>query len=323
MQLWYTAYFVGVRPQVTWAWDLDDRNLRFLRGIDPGYFTYIAATQAELLESDSRHFAAAALRVAHGQALETLFALAAAAVQAPQCVVGWMLSYRNEDLLDVVRGMVAGQPAVRRDPSVADPSIDALATSVMNTTQYEQAKRDRLAHDFARVWRRWSAELLDERAASEYNSFKHGMRASLGGFSLAIGSEQEPGAPAPPETMHSLGGSLFGSAFYCAEHLDTRLHQYPRRTMRNWSPIGMAHGLQLMAMSIQNIVSYLRIVGGDEPGACRFDTPLDSDSFNAPWQEPIGVTSMNMDMVVRKDQIQPFTRDEVMDLLAHTRPDQR
>ncbi len=32
---------------------------------------------------------------------------------------------------------------------------------------------------------------------------------------------------------------------------------------------------------------------------------------------------MNMDMVVHKDQIQPFSRDEVTNLLAHTSPDER
>lgn len=321
MKLGYTAYFVGNRPQVTWAWDLDDRNLRFLRGIDAGYFAHIATSQCKLLEGDSRHFAAAALRVAYGQALETLFALAAAAVQAPQCVIGWMLAYRNDELLDVLRGMSSGG-AIERDPGVTDPTLDGLAHAVMNTTQYGQEKRDHLAANFARAWRRWSSEFLDERATSEYNSFKHGMRASLGGFLLSVGPEEELGVAAPPEQMHSLGGSTFGSAFYCAENLDSRLHQFPRRTIRNWSPIGITFGLQLMAMSIQNIVSYLRIVGGDRPESCRFDTPLDSESFDAPWQESIGATFMTMDLVVRKDQIRTLTRDEVLGLLAQTRPDE-
>jgi len=105
-----SAYFVGERPQVTWAWDLDDRNLRFLCGIDAGYFTHIASTEGALLESEARHFAVAALRVAYGQALETLFALAGAAVQAPGCVVGWMLAYRNDELLHLVRAMASGRP---------------------------------------------------------------------------------------------------------------------------------------------------------------------------------------------------------------------
>jgi len=313
-----TAFFVGSRPQVIWAWDLEDRNLTFLRGIDAGYFTHIANSQAELLGGESRHFAAAALRVAYGQALETLFAVAAAAPQAPHCAVGWMLSYRNQELVDVVRCTANGRPAVPRDPSVADPSLDALATSVMNATQWEQGKRDRLARGFARMWRRWASEFLDERATGEYNSFKHGMRASLGGFTLAIGLEEEPGVPAPQDAMRAVGGSTFGSTFYYGEQLGRRLHQFPRRTMRNWSPTGMANGLTLLAMSIQNIVSYLRIVGGDQPGTCRFESPVDPDAFDEPWKESIGVTYASMDVVVREDQIQPLTRDEVISLLTHT-----
>lgn len=323
MQLEGAAYFVGERPQVTWAWDLEERNLTFLRGIDADYFAHIASSQVPLLETESCHFAAAALRVAFGQALETMFALAACAVQAPYCPVGWMLAYRNDELLDVIRGMATGRPVVRRDLTVADPTLDGLAKSVMNATQYPQDKRDSLASGFARVWRRWSSEFLDERATSEYNSFKHGMRASLGGFTLSMGEEDEYGVPAAPGAMRSMGGSRFGSAFYCAEHLDGRLHQFPRRTMRNWSPIGMASGLQLMAMSIQDIASYLRIVGGDDPETCGFATPLDMDAFDAPWTEPIGVTFMNMDMVVRKDQIQPLTRGEVLHRLSQGVADHR
>lgn len=319
MELGHAAYFVGNRPQVTWAWDLVERNLRFLQGIDAGYFTHIASTHVGLLESEDRHFAAAALRVAYGQATETLLALAAAAVQAPQCVVGWMLSYRNDELLDVVRGMMSASDELERDPSVADPSLEGLAESVMSATSYEPSKREQLAAGFGRLWRRFAAEFLDEIATSEYNSFKHGMRASLGGFTLSIGPEAEFGVAPAPEAMRSLGGSVFGSAFYRLENLDGRLHQFPRRTTRNWSPSGMVYGLQLIAMSIQDIVSYLRITGGDDPARCRFDTPLAPESFELPWQQPVGVTSSSMDIVVRRDHIQPLSRDEVVKLLAQTR----
>lgn len=150
------------------------------------------------------HFVAAALRVAYGQALETLFALAAAAGQAPHCAVGWMLAYRNDELLDIVRGMTTGRPSIERDPTVADPSLSALAKAVMSATPYDQGKRDSLAGDFAKVWRRWASEFLDERATSEYNSFKHGMRASLGGFTLAMGPEVAPGEAAPTLSNSSM-----------------------------------------------------------------------------------------------------------------------
>jgi hypothetical protein len=230
-----------------------------------------------------------------------------------------MLSYRNDELLDVVRGMTSGTEGLKRDPSVTDPSLEGLAESVMSATPYGPGKRERLAAGFGRLWRRCASEFLDEVATSEYNSFKHGMRASLGGFTLSIGPETEFGVAAPPEAMRPLAGSVFGSAFYRVENLDGRLHHFPRRTTRNWSPDGMVYGLQLIAMSIQDIVSYLRIIGGDDPARCRFDTPLTSESFELPWQQPVGVTSSSIDTVVRKDDIKLLSRDEVVKLLAQTR----
>ena len=315
MDLRFAAYFVGNRPQVTWAWDLSDRNLSFLRGIDAGYFEHVAVTEGGLIDSDGSQYAAAALRVAYGQGLETLMALASAAMQAPRCVIGWMLAYRNEDLRTVVEAATRGGVPIERDPSVSNPSFASLAQSVLGSCQWEPEKRNRLAVHFGRLWSRWGAEFLDQRATSEYNSFKHGMRASLGGLHLAIGVEDTYGVAARPEAMVSLGGSEFGSTFFCAEDIHTRLHQYPRRTSRNWSPLAMAHALHLLAMSIENVVSYLRIIGGDDPSECRFTTPSAEESFELPWQDSSGITFTNMDLVVRSDQINAFTKNEVLAIL--------
>jgi len=119
---------VNTRPQVAWAWDLAERNLEFLRGIDVGYFEHVARTEGPILESDRSQYAAAAIRVVYGQALETFFALVAAAAQAPSCVVGWMLSYRNDELQSVITDL----------PST---SLPALAASTMSATAYDDEKR--------------------------------------------------------------------------------------------------------------------------------------------------------------------------------------
>lgn len=76
----------------------------------------------------------------------------------------------------------------------------------------------------------------------------------------------------------------------------------------------MAQGLVLLAMPIQSIVSYLRILGGEKPDTCRFETPLDFGVFDTPWQEPIGLAYMRFDQAVHHEQIQPLSRDEVIRL---------
>ena len=55
-------------------------------------------------------------------------------------------------------------------------------------------------------------------ARAEYNSIKHGLRVNPGGSYIAVGAEQTPGVPAPPEAMRSMGGSPYGSTFFEIEH---------------------------------------------------------------------------------------------------------
>jgi hypothetical protein len=38
----FATFFVHQREQAVWAWDLAQRNLEFLRGIDVRYFLHIA-----------------------------------------------------------------------------------------------------------------------------------------------------------------------------------------------------------------------------------------------------------------------------------------
>ena len=73
----------------------------------------------------------------------------------------------------------------------------------------------------------------------------------------------------------------------------------------------MVHGLQLLAMSIEYVVSYLRVVNKDDPQACRFTSPVDPQSFELPWLCSGGVAFMNMDLVVRKEHIEPWTKEQV------------
>lgn len=316
-----TEFYVGHRPQVTWAWDLSERGLDFVRGIDARYYEHVAKSQGALLDSDDRQYAAAALRVAYGQGLETLVAFIAAALQAPQCVVGWMLAYRNGDLSNVAADVTHIPPVIEYlAPPVDRDPLALLASETLAQTGWSANKQKRLAEAFAEAWGRWCREYLDKVEAAEYNSLKHGTRARLGGFSLMIGMEHIPGESAPAESMRTVGASEFGSTFFVAEHLNGVHHQYPRRTSKNWNPVALAHGLQLIAMSIQNIVSFLRIVNSDDPSECPFAAPSNMESFGLPWQSTGGIKFMNLDRTVASDDIIRWTKEEVIRHLRQRRP---
>ena len=65
---------VGDRPQCIWQTDPVTKNIEFLKGVDWGYFGYVARAHGENLTGTDRLAAALSLRAAYLQGLETLFA---------------------------------------------------------------------------------------------------------------------------------------------------------------------------------------------------------------------------------------------------------
>jgi hypothetical protein len=204
-RLEFVRFVVDERPYACWEWNLRERNLEFLRGIDPSYYTYVAEANSEHLEDEEHgRQAALAIRVAYSQALETLFALLGAMVQAPECVFGWLLAYRNVELESFIRKLSQRQ-AVRNRLNI-EPTWESLSAAVHQFCNYDADKKDWIAKGYARAWARFAGEFLNERASAEYNSIKHGLRARLGGFQLSFGIEKVYRQAVPPEEMKPLGG---------------------------------------------------------------------------------------------------------------------
>jgi len=64
---------------------------------------------------------------------------------------------------------------------------------------------------FGILWKLLSNDLIDNKIREEYNSLKHGFRVTAGGFGIAVGLQDAPDIPAPPERMQTIGYSKFGS----------------------------------------------------------------------------------------------------------------
>jgi hypothetical protein len=311
----HVMFYVHDRPQVWWDWELSSKNLAFLRGVDADYYTHVVEAHAPYLEGDSRMQAAAALRLAYSQGLETLMALLCAAMQAPQCVVGWMLSYRDSDLQSMVRSVSSRHRTIVLPP-FQPATWDSVAKHVHSGVAWDKEKKACLAQGFGRLWSRFAGDYLDELGRQEYNALKHGTRPRLGGFQLAIGLQPSQGVPAPYEAMHSMGGSEFGSTFFVAERLGgDKLHCRPKRVSRNWVPENVVNGLGLLAMSIRNVTSFLRWVNGEQPQECRFEAPTEETAFDLPWAQHCGVTSSSMDTTLRVEHVNLFTKEEVLTAL--------
>ena len=235
-----------------------------------------------------------------------------AAIQAPACIVGWMLAYRNRDLVRLVRKISEGQQ-IYAHKRYAPASWRTMAKRVHSSLVYDEEKNLWIQNGFGHLWDRLAREFLDPRMQMEYNAFKHGLRPRPGGFHLRVGQEPSPGVAPPREEMRDMGGSEFGSSLFVIEKIGSDGHSFrPRRLFRNWNPNNLVNALGLTYMSIQNVVSFLRIENGDPPGQCRFVNPDTRDAFRTPWAESMGVIWDNLDTVVGADDIRAWTKDEIL-----------
>lgn len=312
-QLQCSRFVVDDTPYACWEWNLRERNLEFLRGVDPSYYTYVAdANAAHLDDTDDRQKAALAIRIAYSHALETLFALIGALVQAPGCVFGWLLVYQNRELKSLVRKL-ADRHRVRTVLQF-EPTWVNISRAVHAHAGYASEKQEWITAAFAGVWGRFASEFLNQKMSDEYNSAKHGHRTRLGGFTLTMGIEDIPGQLAKPEVMQTIGGSLFGTSFYTVEKLgEGKTNFRARRLSRNWSPNNLFNGIHILSMSIGNVVSALRIMNGEAPDKCVFQNPDRPEAFDAPWKVSCGVNDINMDLILTEDQVEACSKQEILD----------
>lgn len=306
-------FTVDETPYACWDWELSQKNIEFLEGIDSDYFRYVAESNSDNLGDEDKHRAALSLRIAYSQALEVLFSLLCAAAQAPNCVVGWMLAYKNSELRNVVRKITNIQRINSR--LKGDPiTWELIAKYVHSHLTYDAKKVEWIQSGFGKLWVRFAKDFLDEKFTREYNSAKHGLRTKLGGFSLAIGLQDVPGKSAPSEKMLNLGGSKYGTSYFSYEKISEkdRINFRPRRHSRNWHPENLINGLHLLSVSINNVLSFLRIVNKVEVSKCKFLTPATEDFYKYPWIKSAGAIDFSADRIIKPEYVNPATKDQIL-----------
>ena len=301
-------------------WELRKKNIEFLEGIDPGYFSYIASTNLEKLTGEDRHYAALSLRISYYQGLETLFALIAATIQAPDCPLGWMLAYENNELKNVVQ-KISSESDIFTRLRLEYFSWENVSDLIHSYVNAENNEKKTVSEKFGFAWRSMAAYFLDKNHEAEYNSAKHGLRVKSGGFSVSIGKSDSWGVSAPPEKMECIGGSDHGTSFFFKTKIseDNRINFRPKRISLNWHPQNLLHGMELIAASINNVVSFLKLINGVEPAKCSF-MRLDDDGFEKPWELNVGVTCFSVDTILNPSHVKLFSKKEIIDSYSEEQP---
>jgi hypothetical protein len=307
-------FVVGDEPYCLWEDDVAKRTRDFLTGLDTEFFAYILNAHVQT-EDEKR--ASVAIRLALHHATETLFSLLGAFVQAPECPYAWIAQCRTEELREVVRRIGVGDSTLITKWAMPFHGWEAVAAAVLRSCDPNSERHQRIVTGFGKAWSALSDELHSEVVSNEYNAIKHGFRARSGGFTLAIGREETPGVAAPQSAMAMLGQSAFGSSFLKIEKLKGKggRHLRSRKTSVNWSLERDILLLQLCQMSINNVVSGLKVENGSPASECQFQFPSADDDFTRPWGYSTGVTNMSFDFFLDEGQLPELSKADILKAL--------
>jgi hypothetical protein len=222
------------------------------------------------------------MRLAYSQGLEVLFSLLFASIQAPNCVVGWLLNYKNVDLTNVMKKF-RDYHEILHSFTVTIRGWDALVELLFSEFDKEQKESvmPRIK-GFAQLWEQFAQDFLDSKFSDEYNSLKHGLRVHMGGFHLMEGIYPNNGVPSGIEEMETLAYSKFGSTFFVSERIERTPNFVIHTQSRNWDPENYYHALKLISLSLKNILAFLKKVNGNKEPQ-EYLIPNDEEFFRKPW----------------------------------------
>jgi hypothetical protein len=321
-----TAHFtflVNDEPFCLWDPDPGKRTNDFLDSIDPGYFSYLAESHAEHLDSaEHKRRVATAARMAYLHGVETLMTLIGAAVQAPQAPYAWVSLAKTDLLRSVIDRISKGDTSLHTELVHWDRTWEGLAQRVFSNTSEESGWQTTKANSFGHAWRIFGNQFLDDTNQQEYNSLKHGFRIGSSGFKIAFGLQHQHGVPPPREEMKYLGGSDNGSTFFVLERAGpdspgTRSKRSRRRSV-NWEPETMIRGLQVIDVSIRNIIAFMRILNGAQPSLCQFHYLEGVEDLSILLADSVSVRSSSFDTLIPDSEIRATTKQELQSEIAKT-----
>ncbi|WP_342304595.1 hypothetical protein [Methanolobus sp. ZRKC5] len=141
---------------------------------------------------------------------------------------------------------------------------------------------------------------------------------------MFIAEEKECVMSPPFNEAISMGGSEFGSSFLIRNQIcekekkNGKCHFQVEQHNVNWEPITITTRLILLSHSIKNILSYLKIENGVKQETVTFSLPSDLSVFNKACKPLDGVLSMNSDSIINQEDIEIFTKEEILAVYNQT-----
>lgn len=246
-------------PMIFWDDYHDQTQVHFLESIDPSYFEYLCNVLQSDLNGPNATQAAVGLRATYSHALESFFAILGAAIQARHCPAGWLLKYKVSDLRSLIE-RISKHESFYNNLEIGTGGWREVAESLSPWREQDEQLEETTAAS-ARLWSILAKDYLDPSLHDEHNSLKHGLRVQSGSWSFAIGLEDVPGVPAPPEKMRTVAQSAYGSTFLRPVKVKPNQWSFEQQRV-NWNPSVFAYRIPLIVHSINNVISFLKIKHG-------------------------------------------------------------
>ena len=319
------VFCVGDDVYCVWDDEIANKNLRFIKGIQPDYFAHVAERHEQDIENDERAvFASVAIRTTYVHSMETALSLTFAAVQSPHCVFGWLNKYKIDhlqSLCDRVGNAVHFPNALRLDKPSWTAIVEWITHRMAGKLSDATFNREEVIEGYAHALARIGEEYCDDDVTGEYNSFKHGFRISPGGFSLAMRPEKTPNVEDLEAPMHSLGGSRFGSTTIATPKISNNRNNLSAEMISlNWNPHSLVARIQVTTAWIKCLKAFLITAESKESETVQWTCMKQAEDYKAPWYPNPGPSRFTMRTCnMKEDAVYP-TAEELKN--AYRRPDQ-
>lgn len=304
-----TPFCVLEKPFAVLDVNTAEKNKKFLADFDANFY-YRAAhliindpSVADISDgltdqsAQDRKDASTLARMLWHHGLETLIMLIGAYIQAPNAVHAYFLKCTNENCVSLAALLLGDKFPKYHRLQGSEFSLKSLLSGVHRYAGL--AHHDVVIDRFQAALSSMLCDYVDERNRSEYNSIKHGLRASHGSFGLAFGLQNEPGVMAAADAMDMIASSQDATFFSKAKRLGNVTNQQARVNFGiedigvTWSLEKVLMDLQLLSILLNNAATSLRIVAGENASDVTFNSIAQSDQAEF-WQRYSTVPSCDV-----------------------------